>query len=92
MTEDEFRGLLADNGFDEIRETQYAPNTENELHTHAFDALLMVLDGEFILVREDGSEAFLAGQTCDVPAGTVHAERSAAAGARVLAGIKPAAG
>ncbi|MDG2114649.1 MAG: AraC family transcriptional regulator [Actinomycetota bacterium] len=92
MTEDEFRALLASRGFDEIRETEYEAASENELHTHDFDALLMVLDGEFILVRDEGSETLVAGQTCDVPAGTSHAERTGEVGARVLVGIKPTAG
>ncbi len=88
MTEPEFRQLLAVRGYHEIRETNYAPGSENELHTHEFSALLMVLEGEFILIGEDGSETYLAGQTCEVPAGTVHAERTAEHGARVIAGIK----
>lgn len=92
MTEHEFRELLAAKGYDELRETSYEPESENELHTHQFSALLMVLDGEFILDREDGSETFVAGQMCDVPAGTVHAERTAELGARVLAGLKHRAG
>ena len=50
----------------------------------------MVLEGEFILAREDGSETVLGGQTCDAPAGTVHTERTTQLGARVLAGIKSA--
>lgn len=91
MTEQEFRELLAARGYDEIRETEYPPGSENELHAHGFSALLMVLDGEFVLQREDGNETFLAGQMCDVPAGTVHAECTAEFGARVLAGIKPSA-
>ncbi|MBJ83155.1 MAG: hypothetical protein CL462_09645 [Acidimicrobiaceae bacterium] len=88
MTEDEFRKLLAEQGYEEIRENKYPPDSDGEPHTHEFSALLMVLEGEFILAREDGSETFLVGQTCDVPAGTVHTERTTQLGARVLAGIK----
>ena len=90
MTEDEFRKLLAEQGYEEIRENKYPPGSDGEPHTHEFSALLMVLEGEFILAREDGSETFLVGQTCDVPAGTVHTERTTQLGARVLAGIKSA--
>ena len=92
MTEHEFRQLLAERGYDEIRETTYEPESSNELHTHEFSALLLVLDGEFILERENGSQTFLAGQMCDVPTGTVHAERTAAVGARVIAGLKGSGG
>ncbi len=88
MTEGDFRELLAAQGYNEIRETAYEPGSENELHTHEFSALLMVLEGEFVLVGEQGVERFGAGEMCDVPAGTVHAERTDASPARVLAGIK----
>ncbi len=88
MTEHEFHQLLAERGYDEIRETTYEPESSNELHTHEFSALLLVLEGEFILEREDGRQTFLAGQTCEVPAGSVHAERAAAVGAHVIAGLK----
>ena len=53
MTEHEFRQLLTERGYDEIRETTYEPDSSNELHTHEFSALLLVLEGEFILERED---------------------------------------
>ena len=88
MTEDEFRGILRDRGYEDLRETEYGPGSENDLHTHEFSALLMVLEGEFILIREEGAETFTVGQTCEVPAGTVHAERTGAVGARVLAGLE----
>ncbi len=88
MTEEDFRQLLVERGYDEVRETEYGPGSDNDLHTHEFSALLMVLEGEFILELEDGRETFVAGQTCDVPAGTIHAERTADVGARVIAGLK----
>ena len=89
MTEDDFRLVLTEQGYDEIRAVDYAPGRDGDLHTHDFSAMLLVLEGEFILVREDGSETLLAGETCAVPAGTVHSERTGEVGARVLAGIKP---
>ena len=92
MTEQEFRQLLTSRGYDEVRETDYQPRSENELHTHEFSALLLVTEGEFILEREDGSQTFVVGETCDVPAGTVHAERTAEVGARVLAGLRHTTG
>ena len=90
MTEDDFRQLLTEQGYDEVRAVGYEPGFANDLHTHDFSALLMVVDGELILGREDGSEIIRAGQTCEVPAGTVHSEGTGAIGASVLAGIKPA--
>jgi mannose-6-phosphate isomerase-like protein (cupin superfamily) len=90
LTEAEFRDGLRRDGFDdEIRITNYdACTAPGELHAHDFSARLYVLSGEFVLQYEDGLRSFTAGQCCDVPAGTRHAEGSGEQGARVLAGLK----
>lgn len=90
MTEADFRAGLRRDGYDdEIRITNYEPCTEaGQMHTHDFSARLLVLSGEFILNYEGGPQAITAGQCCEVPAGTRHAEASGTPGARVLAGLK----
>jgi quercetin dioxygenase-like cupin family protein len=86
MTEEQFRAGLVESGYGNVTTKRYEPNADGEFHTHAFSARLMVTEGELTLVREHGSETFGPGQWCEVPAGTVHFERSGAAGASVLAG------
>ncbi|MEZ5410356.1 MAG: cupin domain-containing protein [Acidimicrobiales bacterium] len=90
LTEAEFRAGLRRDGFDdEIRISSYEPCTApGEMHTHEFSARLFVLSGEFILHGEHGPQTIAAGQCCEVPAGTRHAEASGTPGARVLAGLK----
>lgn len=90
MTEAAFRAGLRNDGFDdEIRIVSYAPCTApDELHCHDFSARVFVLEGTFILNREDGPQALTAGQCCQVDAGTRHAEAAGETGARVLAGLK----
>jgi mannose-6-phosphate isomerase-like protein (cupin superfamily) len=90
VTEAEFRAGLRRDGFDdEIRITNYEPCTApGELHAHDFSARLFVISGEFILNYDNGPQTITAGQCCEVPAGTRHAEASGADGARVLAGLK----
>jgi len=90
VTEAEFRAGLRRDGFDdEIRITNYEPCTPaGPMHTHDFSARLLVLSGEFVLNYEGGPHTFTAGQCCEVPAGTRHAEASGTPGARVLAGLK----
>lgn len=90
VTEAEFRAGLRRDGYDdEIRITNYEPCTApGEMHTHDFSARLFVVSGEFILHGESGPRSITAGQCCDVPAGTRHAEASGTPGARVLAGLK----
>jgi quercetin dioxygenase-like cupin family protein/rubrerythrin len=89
MTEADFRaGLRADGFDDEIRITSFDPNQNGELHSHDFSARLLVLDGALTLRYEDGLQTFTSGQCCQVDAGTVHAECTGTAGARVVAGLK----
>ena len=95
MTEDAFRELLASQGCDDIYEVSYSgggwsvdkSNDFELLHTHGFDAHILVVEGEFILELEDGKHTFKAGETCQVSSGTVHAEHTGAGSARVIAGL-----
>jgi|TARA_B110000438_G_scaffold272217_1_gene290710 mannose-6-phosphate isomerase-like protein (cupin superfamily) len=86
MTEDDFRELLTSQGCDEPRENSYLAGYSTELHTHEFGAQLLVLEGEFILELEDGKHIFKAGETCQVPSGTLHAEHTGEVFARTLVG------
>jgi quercetin dioxygenase-like cupin family protein len=68
-----------------VREASVTPNERREMHTHEFDARLLILDGVFILASPDAEVTFQAGETCFVPAGAVHAEYGGPEGARYLA-------
>ena len=70
----------------EIREGRIEPNTHNEAHTHGFDARLLVLDGAITLVCGDERHAYGPGDTCSLPAGTLHEEHTEASGVTYLAG------
>ncbi len=87
MTEDEFRELLAGQGCDDIRDSTFEPGHHTELHSHQFDAQLLVLEGEFILELEDGKHIFKVGETCKVLSGTMHAEHNGEAPTRTLTGL-----
>lgn len=89
-TEADFRaGLRADGFDDEIRIANYDAGKEaNPLHAHEFSARIFVLDGAFTINYEDGPRTYLAGQCCQLDAGTIHAECTGAVGARVLSGLK----
>jgi quercetin dioxygenase-like cupin family protein len=45
-----------------------------------------VLDGEITITRGGKAQTFRAGDSCEVPAGTVHAEQIGPEGVRYLAG------
>ena len=88
MSEEQFRKQLRESGYGEGEFKDFKANLDGPLHTHDFSAMLLVVSGEFILGHESGATAFGPGESCEVPAGTRHAERTGAGGARVLLGRK----
>jgi mannose-6-phosphate isomerase-like protein (cupin superfamily) len=84
MDRSEFEAEIARDGYD-MREAAVTPNERRDMHTHEFDARLFILDGVFILASPETEVSFQAGETCFVPAGTVHAEYGGPEGARYLA-------
>jgi quercetin dioxygenase-like cupin family protein len=84
-----FEAELLREGY-EVREARIPPNEHRPPHTHDFDARLYILDGALMLVREGEPTTFLAGESCAVPAGTVHQEITDARGAHYLAGRRAA--
>jgi quercetin dioxygenase-like cupin family protein len=69
----------------EMREGEITPNQHREVHAHEFDARLFVLDGHLTLVRDGDRHTFSPGETCSVPAGTLHEEHTEADGVRYVA-------
>lgn len=88
MNETEFRQRATELGYGEPQVKEYLPNATSDLHTHDFSAFAMVAAGEFILAYDDGDATFHAGDSCEVAAGTRHAEKSGPAGATVWFAIK----
>ena len=85
-----FEAAARADGFD-IAERAIEPNRDVGDHTHAFDARLLILDGEFALTIAGERRVYGPGDWCDVPSGTVHAEHSGPQGARVSVGRRQAA-
>ena len=83
MNETEFRQRAADLGYGEPQAKEFPPNATSDLHTHDFSAIAMVAEGEFTVAYEDSAATFHAGDSCEVAAGTRHAEKSGPAGAKV---------
>ncbi|WP_166263519.1 cupin domain-containing protein [Marinobacter caseinilyticus] len=86
MNENLFRQLLRDKGFEAPLVKDYEPHADGDLHTHAFDVLLLVQQGPFTLATEKGVTTFQAGEMCALDAGVRHIERTGSGGARVLLG------
>lgn len=90
MTRAEFEADVQRQGY-ELRESEIKPNEHREAHAHGFDARLFILDGSITLVFGDERRVYGPGNSCNVPAGTMHEEHTEADGVRYLAGRRSAA-
>jgi quercetin dioxygenase-like cupin family protein len=85
MNRAEFEAQLAREGY-EIREGEIQPNVHREAHAHEFDARVLVLDGRITLVFGQDRVTYGPGDSCSVPAGTMHEEHTEAEGVRFVSG------
>ena len=85
MTRADFEAELVRDGY-EIREGEIEPNVHREAHAHGFDARVLVLDGSITLVFSQDRVTYGPGDSCSVPAGTMHEEHTEAPGVRYVSG------
>jgi mannose-6-phosphate isomerase-like protein (cupin superfamily) len=91
MNRAEFEADLLREGY-EVREGEIKPDIHREAHAHGFDARVFVLDGSITLVFGDDRHTYGPGDSCTVPAGTMHEEHTEADGVRYVAGRRSTAG
>jgi quercetin dioxygenase-like cupin family protein len=89
MNRAEFEADLRREGY-ECREGEILPNVHRDAHAHEFDARLLVLNGSVTLVFGNDRVTYGPGDTCSVPAGTMHEEHTEADGVRFVAGRRSA--
>jgi quercetin dioxygenase-like cupin family protein len=85
MTRAEFEADLRQEGY-EIREGEFKPDHHSTAHAHDYDARVLVLDGSVTLVFGKDRVTYGPGDSCAVPAGTLHEEHTEAGGARYVSG------
>ena len=90
MNRTEFEADLRREGY-ELREGKIDPNVHRDAHAHDFDARLFVVEGSVTLVFGSDRVTYGPGDSCNVPAGTMHEEHTEGDGVRFLAGRRPAA-
>lgn len=89
VQETAFEAELRAEGFEEVAVRERGETPTNELHTHPFDARILVLAGSFGLTLEGGElRLYGPGETFSVPAGTRHQETFPAGGARWMFGTR----
>ena len=89
MTRTQFEAELVREGY-ELREGEIQPNVHREAHAHGFDARLLVLDGSITLAFGKDRVTYGPGDSCTVPAGTMHEEHTEADGVRYVSGRRSA--
>jgi uncharacterized cupin superfamily protein len=89
MNRAEFEADLRREGY-EVREGGIDPNIHRQAHAHDFDARVMVLEGSITLVFSDTRCVYAPGDSCSVPAATMHEEHTAAEGVRYVSGRRSA--
>ena len=80
-----FESRAREEGYQEPLEREMAANLVNPTHAHEFDAQLLILGGEMTILRDGVAHVYRQGDTCEMPAGTVHEERVGPEGVRYLA-------
>ena len=81
----EFEAELRREGYSVVN-ASLTPNMRVGSHSHDFDAKLFVLGGEITITRDNKPETFRAGQCCEVPANTMHAEHVGPEGVAYVSG------
>ncbi len=85
MDRETFEADLVREGY-AMTEGRKDPCAPNPMHTHDFDARLLVLEGAFTLTLEDGPHTYRPGESFSVPAGTMHSEGFGPDGCAYVAG------
>ena len=72
---EDFRDEKLEQGYKEVLERRWKPNTENEMHQHEFTADAIVIEGEFWLTVEGKTQHLQSGDSFQVPALVMHKEK-----------------
>ena len=85
----DFEARLRSEGYPEIRTNQLEPNRHNAEHSHPFDVLALVLEGEITLTRQGSKRTYRVGDEFVMEAGCKHVEDVGPQGVRYLVGRRP---
>jgi len=78
---------LQQEGFTDVHVVTIRPG-EDPQHTHDFDTINVLLDGEITIIDEQGSRTFRAGDRMETPAGTTHRAVNGPTVGRMVVGIR----
>src|SRR5262245_246723 len=84
-----FEARLRAEGFPEIRTNELQPGCHNAEHSHPFDVLALVLEGDITLTVEGRPRTYGVGEEFSMKAGCAHVEDVGAHGVKYLVGRRP---
>jgi quercetin dioxygenase-like cupin family protein len=84
-----FEARLKTEGFPEIRTNAYEANRHNPEHSHPFDVLALVLEGDITLTIDGKARKYAVGDEFSMQAGCRHIEDIGPSGVRYLVGRRP---
>jgi quercetin dioxygenase-like cupin family protein len=86
MDPSSFEARLKAEGYPEIRTNEMPPHCHNAEHSHPFDVLALVLEGDITLSVEGSAHTYRAGEQFSMKAGCRHIEDVGSAGVKYLVG------
>ena len=84
-----FEARLKAEGFPEIRVNKLQAGRHNAEHSHPFDVLGLVLEGDITLTVQSEVRTYRAGEEFSMKAGCAHVEDIGAQGVKYLVGRRP---
>ena len=88
MNEAQFRRRAGEMGYGDCLFKDFAAHMDGPLHTRDLSVMLLVVSGTLTLAYENGATTYRPGETCELAAGVLHAERNGSDEVRVLSGKK----
>ena len=86
-----FEARLRAEGYPEIRTNELPANRHNPEHSHPFDVLALVLEGDITLTVGGAARVYRAGDEFAMKAGCLHIEDAGVQGVKYLVGRRPVA-
>jgi quercetin dioxygenase-like cupin family protein len=84
-----FEARLQAEGFPEIRINELPPNRHHPEHSHPFDVLALVLEGDITLTVEGSARTYRAGEEFSMNARCPHVEDIGPSGVKYLVRRRP---
>lgn len=89
MDRSSFEARLKAEGYPEIRTNEMRPNSRNAEHSHPFDVLALVLEGDITITVDGSARTYRVGDEFSMKAGRRHVEDIGPGGVKYLVGRRP---